>query len=624
MLSEKEQAIVRLLDAFFSPANLVMDLFLLDLVERKCWIPISLFESAARLGPLAHDEVVVAKAVRQGSNVLEVSEDGKALRRRLKVHEIDVSLMRYIEDIPQSATVQTAIHALGTKNIKSIHLPLLSIIYAANLKNKQNPLLSDLLHLDVDSVPADSFLMNLKLPGFAFVTLRDSALILPVGARWKQLHENDAEGTIRYLKEELEFLETSATADSGDSDWNYVHSMTMIEWQKQMKEYQTLLTERRSQLDGLLRSKKGSHDGGATFESGVVAKYSGVHKGTSRKVLKQLFDLLAPVSFVDHPKSHTEGHVRFKTAEGALHAASFLRRQTIAQVHANDTSGCLITSMKQWNAVVARRGKKEDVAADVDGWGEWEVEDEPDEEEKELKELGIKVRVLMGREEREYWDVIYEAQEQHQHQQRQQEYELPPAEHLPVHSTASRLPKDSAGSTEQFRHQTFEERKFRESAAATPPAVKKTHIKFGDADVATPPSAPKSLPHKTKKALLNQIPSRLDSAATESSAKMIPPPARPGNGTTPPIPKTNARAESIATPHMKLTESNAVSNSEGGTVGGAKKRKRAIVEEKESAVEMLDTAAKETALVVVGADGNSVAGKKKRRKSRGKGGKGGQ
>lgn len=55
-----------------------------------------------------------------------------------------------------------------------------------------------------------------------------------------------------------------------------------------------------TELEATKSSYIGKHE--AIFTSGVIAEFSGVHPLTNAKTIKNLFQMISPVAFVDHVK----------------------------------------------------------------------------------------------------------------------------------------------------------------------------------------------------------------------------------------------------------------------------------------------------------------------------------
>ena len=92
-----------------------------------------------------------------------------------------------------------------------------------------------------------------------------------------------------------------------------------------------------------LQEKKVKSHAALQYEPGVIAAFQNVHPQTQSKTLRILFELLAPVSFVDYSYGKKRGYVRFKSAYGAQLACSYFEREFVGQSHGGDT-GSLLTS----------------------------------------------------------------------------------------------------------------------------------------------------------------------------------------------------------------------------------------------------------------------------------------
>ncbi|KAI9350777.1 hypothetical protein BDR26DRAFT_1003597 [Obelidium mucronatum] len=375
---QKERLIVALVDAFFSTANLVLDPFLENLVQSNSWVPISLFESPVRLGDLAFDEVVVAKAV---------SNDGKALRLKKfdqKTLEKKREKMVYFEQLPAGITVQLLCKKL--KNVRKLHVPLTSIFISRaskkSLRFRWGPVITGDRNSQKGFIP-----------------------------KWTDLIQQ-----ITWRKE-LNYINDEANqqaSEVSDIYWEYTRSMPMTDWRNRMTEYQISSTKRRLELKKAMIAKSGKHECGAVFQSGVVAAILRIHRRTNRRILKQLFELIGPVSFVDHSKDETHGYVRFKTPQDATAASSFFSRQEIVQIHSADL-GTLVTSANHLKKLQARHfSSSVTIETAADGWGEWDVDENSDDDDEAADEIaGIKLQILEGREELEYWKSIRQQQREH-------------------------------------------------------------------------------------------------------------------------------------------------------------------------------------------------------------------
>ncbi|KAJ3353278.1 hypothetical protein HDU83_006958 [Entophlyctis luteolus] len=325
--------------------------------------------------------------------------------------------MFYVENIPPFATVSTLVKRI--ENISSVHLPLTSIIhqYATSarchkISRKSKVFPPKLLTLVDFTIPADRSVepdLDIRLPGFAFVVIQSRTALDPkFGSRWRPFRLSDSRAIIPFIACETKRI--GELEDDEVDDWEYARVMSINIWEARMDQYYSLANSKRNQLESAMDLRHGSHSG-ASYEAGVVVRYSNVHRGTSRKVLKTLFELVAPVSFVDYTKGETEGFVRFKTPMGATLATSYFSHQNIVQINSKDV-GTLITSVKHLQRL------KSSVASErveFDEWDEVELEYHENLEESINLEsdvvIGIRLIVLQGDEEEAYWNEIYQKQQ---------------------------------------------------------------------------------------------------------------------------------------------------------------------------------------------------------------------
>ncbi|KAJ3230263.1 hypothetical protein HDU81_004630 [Chytriomyces hyalinus] len=414
-----EALLASLFDAFFSDSNVELDKYFAGLLGKTGteWVPIALFSSPMRLGRIASDDAVVAKAVRRYSCDLEVSDDGKMIRKRNKSRVERVRRKGYyLEHLPPGSTVKSLLaHSTSCGiSISCIRLPLSSILYQANFSNSDalsfNSNLLKLLDynpsLDVKDVT------EFRLPAFVFIETQGGKPVdACFGSAWATLHIGSYTSAVKYL-------DNVVNEGAALNEWAHVRVLKLIEWHNRMDEYQTLLHARRAELAKVVHAKTGTH-AGAAYEPGVIVKYTGVHKNTSRKLIKALFELIAPVTFIDYTKGSEEGYARFKTKHGATLCHYYFSKQTIVQTHAHD-SGTLITSLDQLSKLKQRRKQKSNATNVSAGWDEWDDLDPNDElvdfeeqkEEEDFSKIGVRVTVLEGAEEQAYWEGVYEKQQE--------------------------------------------------------------------------------------------------------------------------------------------------------------------------------------------------------------------
>eukprot|EP00842_Homolaphlyctis_polyrhiza_P006428 jgi/Hompol1/6787/HPOL_002328-RA len=92
---------------------------------------------------------------------------------------------------------------------------------------------------------------------------------------------------------------------------------------KRTLEYFDLIQSKHAHLEQA-KSRLIGHMDHATFVSGVIAAFEGVHEASDRTTIKRLFEMVAPVSFVDHNRHETKLAKRTLKAEldAPLHSKS--------------------------------------------------------------------------------------------------------------------------------------------------------------------------------------------------------------------------------------------------------------------------------------------------------------
>ncbi|KND04924.1 uncharacterized protein SPPG_00615 [Spizellomyces punctatus DAOM BR117] len=414
------------------------------------WIPLEIF-TQSRLR-ITKDDAVVANAVRTFAKELEVSEDGKMVRRRIPLPdyaEIDTRTV-YIERLPPRAT---------ERHITDLFYPF----------GRVQRVIFSKMYGDES-----------KHAGFAFAIFEKASdaarAVDAIGGRFrKMLPDVDLKS---FTEEEVNL-----------GGLGEVRVMSKTQWRALTNEYAALLKRRKEELFNVIQGQMGTHEK-AEYQSRIVAKFSGAHKSTTPKVLKRLFEMIAPVSFIDLNRNQGSGHVRFKTSHGARLAFVFFSREYIAQTHKDDLGTLLPRQTKKNN-----QEKRQQAATEASEWGEWDDEAmeemvsenadearEKEDEEKPPKWPNIQLEILTGQAEVAYWNLISQRQQQKEwHQRHEKTGDTTP------HSTSDGIAKTHAPAVAR-RHVKFarsddedesEERNLETSTATHTPT---THLRFADSD----------------------------------------------------------------------------------------------------------------------------------------------
>ncbi|KAJ3415481.1 hypothetical protein HDV05_004923 [Chytridiales sp. JEL 0842] len=411
----KERYISALLDEYFNPVNLLIDPFLSGKLKEDAdhWIPISVFAASGRLGILANDEAVVAKALRQNSKRIEVSEDGMSIRPKLDLQldaAIDVSKTIYVEYLPPFATlsdVETYFSQFG--KVTGVYVPMNCHLHS--------PPPNEAKELDEGVVVQPH---KAKAPGYAFVVFAKGKemkkVVHGIQEKWVRLRMGDDAGAFfkasRKAAGKVDEGETGKELDEKVAAWNFVRVMTMTEWTKRTEEYRQHMKSERGRLQQVMSSKVGTHEQ-VKYHRFTVARFTGVHRNTNRKVLKDLFELVAPVSYISYEKGQTTGHVRFKTKNGAALACTFFAREHVTQANQNDT-GTLLSKVEQKN-MQQKKVKEAVQGLHHEPWIDYE---KIDNEGKPVGDMFVRLQLLKGQEEADYWDELFAAQQRKKAEQK--------------------------------------------------------------------------------------------------------------------------------------------------------------------------------------------------------------
>ncbi|KAI8827192.1 uncharacterized protein EV422DRAFT_512982 [Fimicolochytrium jonesii] len=339
------------------------------------------------------DEIVAAHAIRDHSPHLEISIDGKSIRRRHTIPDYSLLDARtlYVDHLPAKTTSD----ALG-----KCFAPFGAVERCVFPE----------IRGDQASV-------------WAFVVFET-----------QEEMENAARhfGTLwRPLTTETDLKTFIETPPHPSTPLGEIRTIPKPRWNELTDTYASLHTSRKSHLHQLSQNHHPVQK--AVFQTRVLAKFTGAHPQATTRVLRKLFEMIAPVSFVETRKGGGggEGIVRFKTMHGARLAVVWFGREYVCQMHKGDTGTLL-----QGGKVKERKGKDAiAMATDGDGadvqseWAEWgdEVAEEGGDDEAQAdavvgkpKYPNISLELMTGDEEAEYWDHIFSKQEEKEWHQKQQ------------------------------------------------------------------------------------------------------------------------------------------------------------------------------------------------------------
>jgi hypothetical protein len=154
-------------------------------------------------------------------------------------------------------------------------------------------------------------------------------------------------------------------------------------WNKRMEQYHQLRLDQVALHDEQKRNKISTHT--LSYLPGLIGCFANVHDRTDTKSLKNLFEMVSPVSYIDYEQGNTWGYVRFKTKRGAQLAQNYFTRCCVTQLYPADSTGSLDPhrSVRHFRFLM----RNQDTFADA-----------------------ITMYVLEGDEEKAYWDKIFAAQ----------------------------------------------------------------------------------------------------------------------------------------------------------------------------------------------------------------------
>ena len=137
--------------------------------------------------------------------------------------------------------------------------------------------------------------------------------------------------------------------------------LTFEEYKKRIQEYILEMKERNQKLSLL---KANLYNSKVEREIRTVYRFTGVHSGTNSKILKKLFEIVAPVCFIEYIKGSKTGKVRFKSQNGGKLAKLYFSKEFISQKSWDDL-GSFSTDLHKMDRILLE--KNDDTEKTVSG-----------------------------------------------------------------------------------------------------------------------------------------------------------------------------------------------------------------------------------------------------------------
>eukprot|EP00833_Pecoramyces_ruminatium_P001447 jgi/Orpsp1_1/1175479/evm.model.c7180000054048.2 len=303
---ELEKEIASKINVYLSDANLSYDSLLYNYIDKD--------------GCLTTDEAEISKSIRKHCKDLEVSEDGKSVRRKkpIPTEFKDDSRTIYVEHVPSSISIEkikTIFEEIG--KIKAIYFP--------DVKKKIS------LDNNKENMNSDNTDHKKELPiKFFFITFKKKKSVeiaIEKLNTWTQVTKKNFREII-------------------NSENNGFRILKIKTWREMTKEY---IKIRQLQIEKLKQNSKKQMNitKEIDYKPGIIAEFRGVHPETNRHILKKLFDLVSTTSFIDYSPNQTTGYIRYKDATSAKIAENFFTRKKVIQVNGLDVSGTLFSTLKK-------------------------------------------------------------------------------------------------------------------------------------------------------------------------------------------------------------------------------------------------------------------------------------
>ncbi|ORX42029.1 hypothetical protein BCR36DRAFT_308885 [Piromyces finnis] len=291
---ELEKEIASKIDFCLSDSNLSYDSLLYSYISEEGWVPISVF-ILYKLKGLTMDEAEISKSIRKHCKDLEVSEDGKSIRRKKPIpNEFkDDSRTIYIEHLPNSISIEkikTTFEEFG--KIKAIYFPDVKKRMSQNENNKE-----------INSKTDHKKELPIK---FLFITYKK-----------KKSVDQAIEKLNTYTQ-----VTKSNFKELINNELNGFRILKIKTWRSMTKEY---IQIRQKQIEKLKQNSQDNimNNKEIEFKPGLIAE------------------------FRDYSPHQTYGYIRYKDASSAKIAENYFSRKKVIQVNGLDVSGTLFTTLKK-------------------------------------------------------------------------------------------------------------------------------------------------------------------------------------------------------------------------------------------------------------------------------------
>ncbi|KAI8590917.1 hypothetical protein BDZ88DRAFT_412760 [Geranomyces variabilis] len=376
-----EESVGTAVSALFSDDALSYDRVLVQQItdSQGGWISFR-FVTGRKVGTT--DEAVIAHAIRAHAPELELSAEGRSVRRKAPIPDFSEMDSRtvYVERIPIKKPGPVLLTQLGTCGpIEKVIIPPEAV----------NPL-SDYAFVVFESVAGCMSALEKYASSFRLVT---------------------ADTNLREYLEDKE-RETETETNGVVELLGKVRVLSKRRWIELSDEYEAALAARHDLLRRVTHQAVGTH--AAEYQAKVVGRFWDVHSGTNTKVLKRLFEMVAPVAFVEFRRNNGTGYVRFKTPNGAHLASTYFNSEYIVQQNANDCGTLLMQEPKSKRKAKQAADNAPKIVDPGDEWAQLAGEEGPcqrnvhvaDEAEPPPKYPNVKLKLLTGQDEATYWEMI--------------------------------------------------------------------------------------------------------------------------------------------------------------------------------------------------------------------------
>ena len=230
--------------------------------------------------------------------------------------------------------------------------------------------------LYIECLPLKYSLQDIKTQFQVYGSIKDVTIPLKSNGTYAFVTFESKEST-RIALMDSKYVSFQQAWERKDSN-RYWRGFYKSEWDKRTLEYLEKIEKDKERVLKRKLEHIGSHPS-LVFIPNVICKFKNVHFQANSKSIKFLFEMVAPVAFIEYSQFQNpsrEGYIRFKSEHGAQLACIYFAREYVYQSHSKCT-GILISP-----------------------------NDSQDSQDSQNKKDRIELNLLDSKEQQDYWKFI--------------------------------------------------------------------------------------------------------------------------------------------------------------------------------------------------------------------------